>query len=217
MDNFMDGIREDFAKQAEQQNKEVYAWESKIDELYRLADKNLKLGEKYTDSIIENDKTLDKWKISNLNTILGEVYYDNDSIDLALNRFFKSQELTFDSPRNKANKAGCYIKKGNFEKAMTLLEQASEVNSDFKWYIGNLYEIQGKPEKAILEYNYVYVQDTIVYANYNQRIQELRNNPDQLMTELHYKDRRKRTLILLKGAGSDANATEIGGFELEKK
>lgn len=217
MDNFVNDIREDFSKQAEKQNKEVYAWEDKIEKLYELSDRNLQDGVNYADSLIENDQTLDKWKISNLHTIIGEIYYDNDSISLALERFYINETLTFDSPRNKGNKAGCYIKQDNLDKAMTLLEQAAEVNYDFKWYIGNLFEIQGEPEKAILEYQYVYQRDTAVYSYYNERIQELKNNPDQLMTELYYKDRRKRTLLLLKGIDSEKGGTAIGKFEIEKK
>ena len=217
MNDFMDDIREDFAKQAEQQNREVYAWEAKIDELYKRADQNLNGGVRYADSLIENDKSLDKWKISNLHTIVGEIYYDNDSIDRALERFLIDESLTFDSPKNKANKAGCYVKQGDLGKAMTLLQQAAETNYDFKWYIGNLYEIRGEREKAILEYDYVYQRDTIVYAYHNERIHELENNPDQLLTELYYKDRRKRTLFLLEGVDTNATDTEIGGFEIEKK
>ena len=213
----MDDIREDFAKQADEQNKNIYAWEDKIEILYNRADMNLQNGIEYADSLIENDKSLDKWKITNLHTIVGELYYDNDSIVKALDRFHLNEILTFDSPRNKANKAGCYIKLGDFEKAMTLLKQASETNYDFKWYIGNLFEILGEPDKAILEYDYVYRRDTVVYSYYNQRIQELRNNPDQLLTELKYKDRRKRTLILLKGVDSNASETAIGKIELEKR
>lgn len=213
----MDDIKEDFAKQAEEQNKEIYVWETKIEELYKRADSNLSVGVNYADSLIENDQTLDKWKVSNLHTIVGEIYYENDSIDRALERFQINESLTFDSPRNKANKAGCYVKQGDLKKAMTLLQQAAETNHDFKWYIGNLYEIQGERDKAILEYDYVYQRDTVVYAFYNQRIEELANNPDQLLTELHYKDRRKGTLLLLKGVDNNATNTEIGGFEIEKK
>ena len=138
----MDDIQEDFTKQAEQQNKEVYAWEEKIERLYKRSDNNLQDGINYDDSLIKNDETLDKWKISNLHTIIGEIYYDFDSIDFALNRFRKTELLTFDSPRNKANKAGCYVKMNEYDKAMYLLEQAAEINYDFKWYIGNLYEIK---------------------------------------------------------------------------
>jgi len=217
MNNFMDDIREDFAEQAEEQNKEVYAWEAKIEELYKRADSSLSSGVNYADSLIENDESLDKWKISNLHTIVGEIYYDTDNIDLALERFQENEALTFDSPRNKANKAGCYIKLGDYDRAMMLLEEAAKVNHDFKWYIGNLYEIQGEREKAKQEYQYVYQRDTVVYAYYNQRIQELNNNPDQILTELYYKDRRKRILLLLKGVDSDTNRTAIGRFEIEKK
>lgn len=213
----MDDIRKDFAEQAEEQNKEVYAWEAKIEELYKRADSNLSFGINYADSLIENDKSLDKWKISNLHAIVGEIYYGTDNIDLALERFQENEALTFDSPRNKANKAGCYVKKGDYDKAIKLLEEAAEVNYDFKWYIGNLYEIQGEPEKAKEEYKYVYQLDTVVYAYCNQRIQELNKNPTQLLTELHYKDRRKRALILLKGVDSDTSETAIGRFEIERK
>ena len=213
----MDGTREDFAKHAEKQNKEIYAWEEKIEEFYRRSDNRLQDGVDYADSIITNDYTLDKWKISELHTIVGETYYDNDSIDLALERFYLDERMTFDSPRNKANKAGCYVKQGDLEKAMSLLKEAAETNHDFKWYIGNLYEIQGEPQKAILEYDYVYQRDTIVYAYYNQRIIELRTNPDLLFTNLFYKDRRKRTLLLLREVDTDADDTEIGGFEIENK
>ncbi|QQS51070.1 MAG: hypothetical protein IPM71_16140 [Bacteroidota bacterium] len=217
MNDFMDDVKEDFAKQAEQQNKEVYAWEAKIEELYKRTDSNLSFGVNYADSLIENDKSLDEWKVSNLHTIIGEIYYDNDKIDLALERFKTTESLTFDSPRNMANKAGCYVKQRDYDKAMTLLKAAAELNHDFRWYIGNLYEIQGEPEKAKLEYQYFYQKDTAVYAYYNQRIQELNNNPDRLLTELRYKDRRKRTLLLLKGVDSDTNETAIRRLENEKK
>ncbi len=203
LDNSMERIREDFAKEAEIYNKEIYTWEEKIEEMYGRADKNLQAGIEYADSIMNYDKSLDKLKISELLTLTGEIYYDNDSISLALERFDFNERLTSDTPRNKANKAGCYIKQGELEKAMSLLNEASEINYDFKWYIGNLYEIQGEPKMAILEYEHLYRRDTIVYAYCNQRIQELKANPDQLMTTLYFKDRRKRTFLLLKGVGEN--------------
>jgi tetratricopeptide (TPR) repeat protein len=199
--SFTDDIRKDFAEHAQKQNEEVYDWESKIQELYKRADSLLIAGVNYGDSLIQYDKSLDKWEVSNIHTIIGEIYFDNDSIKPALRRFKIVETLTHDSPRNKANKAGCYIKLGYFKKAMSLLKQAAEDNHDFKWYVGNLYEIKGFPDSAILEYNYVYKRDTIVYAYFKQRILELKENPDSLLTELHYKDRRKRTYILLHGVG----------------
>jgi len=215
--NFIEQIRDDFVKQAEEHNKKVNARERKIKEIYNRADRNLIEGVNYADSILKNDKSLDKGEVWEINTIVGEIYYDNDSIDLALERFNKEEYLAFRSPRNQANKAGCYVKKGNFKKAMELLEQAADLNKDFKWYIGNLYEIKGEPENAIKEYSYVYQRDTTVYAYYNKRIQEIKNNPDQLMSDLEYKDRRKRNLLLLNAVDSSANELEIGGIEIKNK
>ncbi len=215
--NLVNDIREDFAKQAEEHNKRIYSWDEKRETLYNRADNDLQQGVKYADSLIENDKSLDDWKKSNLHSIVGELYYDNDSITQALDRFYQHQILTFDSPRNMANKAGCYVKMGDLDKAMTLLERASKTNHDFKWYLGNLYEIKGEIENAISEYAYVYQRDTSVYAYYNQRIQELRSNPEQTMTELYYKDRRKRTLILLEGVSSNDSDRAIGKVKLENR
>jgi tetratricopeptide (TPR) repeat protein len=212
----MDDIRENFKKQAEQRNKEVRAWEEKIEIVYNRADQNLQNGVNYADSLIQFDNRLDKWRKSDLHTIVGELYYDHDSIDLALIRFYRDQALTLDSPRNKGNKAGCYVKLGDFKKAMTLLEEAAETNSDFKWYIGNLYEIKGEPEKAISEYQFLYERDTLIYSYCKQRIKELKTNPGELMHELYYKDRRKRTVLLLQGIDSDTSDSTIGTLKIEK-
>lgn len=217
MDNFINGVRQDFSKRAEQQNKEIYAWEEIIETLYYKADKNLIKGVEYADSIIKNKKNIDSHKVSNLHTIVGELYYDNDSITLALNRFRQINSISFDSPRNLTNRAACFVKQGDLEKAMELLVLASNMNKDYKWYIGNLYEIKGEIEKAIIEYDFVYQRDKVVYANYNKRIEELKKNPNELMTSLHFKDRRKRTLILLKGVDTEASHTQIGEFEIETK
>jgi hypothetical protein len=45
----------------------------------------------------------------------------------------------------------------------------------------------------------------------------LKNNPDKLLNELNYKDRRKRNLLIFKGVDSDSSGTAIGRFEIEKK
>ena len=217
LNNFMDDIREDFAQKAAEENEKTYAFEEKIRILYNRADENLQNGISYADSLIGNDKSLDEWNISELYNIIGELYYDNDSIVRALERFNLSQKYNNDSPDIKANIAGCYIKNGDYDMAMTLLEQASYPNYDYKWYIGNLYEIKREPEKAILVYDSIYHQDTVVYAYYKKRIQELRKHPNKLMNELYYKDRRKRTVMFINGGNSDASGTEIGKFELQER
>jgi tetratricopeptide (TPR) repeat protein len=211
----IDDIREKFELQAEEQNKKLYEWDKKIEELYNRADQEFEYGIQYADSLLEFDKSLDKWKVSKLHEIAGELYYDNEMINLALERFKLYENISFDSPGNKANKAGCYIKKGDLEKAMELLIEAADFNHEFKWHIGNLFEIQGEREKAIEQYKYLYLRDTIIYAYCNERIIEITEKAHYNMQELIYRNRRRRTLFLLKGVDSSAAPTAFGRFELD--
>ncbi|HEX8516357.1 MAG TPA: hypothetical protein VF868_09175 [Bacteroidia bacterium] len=213
----MTDVRKDFAIKAEEFNKQALTWENKIDVLYTRADFDLKDGVYFADSLIENDKSLDKWQTGELHTIVGELYYDNNSIKSALQRFTKDEKLTFDSPRNKANKAGCYIKLGNESKAKLFLDQAAETNYDFHWYIGNLYEIQKQTKLAIESYDFLYKKDSAIYSYCNKRIQELKQPNPKLFTELLYKDRRQKTILLLQPADSTVTPTTIGGFKIEKQ
>ena len=198
--NFIKAVRKEFATDAEKQNKEVFNWNTKIELLYKRSDKNMQDGIDYADSLIKHDKTIDKWKISELHNYVGEIYYDNNLIDKALKRFELVESLTFDSPRTQTNKAGCYIKLGDYEKAMTFLEQASETNYDYKWYVGNFYEIQKNLKKAISQYESLYKQDTVTYSYCKKRILEISKEGKPLLTELYFKDRRKRPYLILEKA-----------------
>ena len=82
----------------EESNTRIDRKEAVISNFYRLVDLNLKVGTEYMDSIIlyggfgANDRMVFHW-------IVGEVFYDVDSIDLALARFDTS---SMESPRNLA-------------------------------------------------------------------------------------------------------------------
>jgi tetratricopeptide (TPR) repeat protein len=147
---------------------------------------------------------------------VGETYYDYGQYDLALERFYATQALIRDNPRNKANKAGCYAKKKEYSKALTLLQEASAFNYDFNWYVGNLHEMKGDKELAVERYNYLYQKDTTVYSYCNERIQEIAQNAE-LFTELQFRNRRRRTLIILEGVNENSEDTEIGEMRLEIK
>ena len=133
---------------------------------------------------------------ADVHTVIGEILLDNDSIDLAFERFKKTQLLTSDTPRNKANKAAYYVKKGYLNKAMNLLREAESVNYDFKWLIGNLYEIQGNREKAIIEYQSLFQMGEGIYEYCKDRISELKNPETKLFTDLQFQNRRDRVFIL---------------------
>ena len=123
--------------------------------------------------------------------------------------------LTFDSPRNKANKAGCYLRLNDSQTAELLVKEASDINYDFNWYLGNLYEALNRRNEAIERYAFLHQKDIAIYAYCNSRIRELEAG-GSLFTGLIYKDRRKKVLIRAKGVGPESNTT-IGEFELEEK
>jgi len=212
----MGDLKHDFAKMAEKQNKEIELKESRIVEFYRKADIDLLEGVSFIDSIIEIDKSLDKWDISNFHSIVGETLYDYDSIEHALKRFEFAESISFSSPRSKANRAGCYVKMGDYNTALKLLNQALSVNVDFKWYLGNLYEVMNDKGRAIEQYSELYQEDVTVYKYCEDRIMEIEESSSKLLTELKYKDRRKRKYLLLKPTDPNSKNLDIGEFEFKE-
>lgn len=192
---FSDEIRENFNEQAEDWNEKTNEWEKQISTIYAISDVDLKKAILYSDSIIKGS-SLDNHMKADVHTVIGEILLDNDSIDLAFERFKKTQLLTSDTPRNKANKAAYYVKKGYLNKAMNLLREAESVNYDFKWLIGNLYEIQGNREKAIIEYQSLFQMGEGIYEYCKDRISELKNPETKLFTDLQFQNRRDRVFIL---------------------
>lgn len=213
----LNNIREDYAKMADDQNLQIQYRENRISEFYERVNSNLLEGVAYIDSILENDITIDNWEKSYLNTIVGETLFDNDSIKSALMRFEVAELLTFSSPRSKANKAGCYVKMGDFNRAMDLLTRASEINSDYKWYIGNLYEVMNNRKNAIKEYHELYEKHRTVYSYCLDRINEIEKNNSKLLSELVYRDRGKRTYLLLKPSEPNSSNLNIGRLDIMKK
>lgn len=173
-------------------------------------------GVSYADSLIYNDSTMSYRKIAELNTIVGETFYDNGHGELALERFYVSQSLIRDNPRNKANKAGCHAMKGEYEIAITLLQEAAAINYDFNWLLGNLYEMMGNKELAIEHYNFLYQKNSEFYSYCNDRIQEITQN-SELYTELQFQNRRRRLLIITEGVDENSKELQIGKMQLEIK
>ena len=92
--------------------------------------------------------------------------------------------------------AGVYIKLKQFDNAFKDLTNAAEVNQGYNWNIRNYYEIIGRKDSAILSYQKLYHQDTVVYKKCLDRIIELEKGKPKLFKELIYEDRER--LVLLK-------------------
>ena len=93
MNDFVKNVREDFSKQAKEANEQTFIWESKIDKIYFLSEKKYDLGISYIDSLLKYDNSIDSFKITELQIIAGEILYDNNQIEKALERFDLSENL----------------------------------------------------------------------------------------------------------------------------
>ncbi|WP_299432571.1 hypothetical protein [uncultured Aquimarina sp.] len=189
-------------------NKNALLLHSKIKQIYQQSDKNVFEAVEYADSLIQNDEFLSKQnKITNIQAIIGEILYDNNQIDLALERFLLVKKNHPRHLRNDANIAGCYIKKKKYKEALELLTNASKINKEYKWLIGNYYEIIKNKPNAIIMYKELYDSDNKTYFYCKKRIKALQNPETKMYKELIYLKRRERTIML---------RNSLGGFEVKK-
>ncbi len=183
-------------------NKNTLLLHSRIKQISKISDKDVFEAVIYADSLIQNDDFLSKQdKIMDIQTIIGEILYDYNQIDLALERFLLVKKNQYGSLRNDTNIAGCYIKKKEYKKALELLNNASSINKSFKWLIGNYYEVIKSKPNAIIAYKELYDSDNKNYYYCYQRIKELNDPNTKLYTELKYLKRRERTILLINNSG----------------
>lgn len=190
-------VKDEFSKQADSQNEKLLSWEQTISNINNLADSNQRLAINHIDSLIQFNTTLTGEKLSDLHFIKGEIYYNNDNFEKAIGEFsVAAQNLHFESPKILAAKAGAYIKLKKFDTAFNELNQAAEINYDYYWNIGNYYEIVRQKDSAINNYQRLYKRDTNIYKYCGDRIAELKKNKATFLTELVYKDRERKVLLM---------------------
>lgn len=198
-DQMMKELREDFAKDAEINNAKILAWENLRDSIYKISETNAPLAFSTIDKLIAKDTSLDVYNISELHFIKGDIYYRIDSLQKAVVEFTASgQTYQTENPKNLAARAGAYIKLKNFKAAYSDLKKASAFNYDYDWYLGNYYEIIDNRDSAIILYNRLYLEDTVIYRYCKERITELKKSKPVPLKELIYRDR-KRVIIYMKG------------------
>ena len=195
----MNEIQEDLAKEAEISNVRILAWENLVNSIYKTADTNLIAGFLIIDSLIFNDTSLDKHKISDLHFIKGDIYFRIDSLEESVAEFtISGEKYNMRAPKVLAARAAAYIKLKQYDCAYADLREAAKINYDYFWNIGNYYEVISNKDSAISYYTRLYNQDTIIYGFCQDRIKELMNPKTKLLTELIYRDR-DRMVFLMKG------------------
>ncbi|MEJ7736120.1 MAG: hypothetical protein WKF97_01735 [Chitinophagaceae bacterium] len=190
-------IRQDFSKQAETDNAKILAWEKVIDSIYKLAETDKLLSIRAINDIMVSDTNLNSGNLFDLYFIRGDLYYQIDSLQRALQDFSAFDEgQNYSSPKMLAARAGVYIKLKQFDNAFKDLTSAAEVNHGYNWNVGNYYEIIGRKDSAILSYQKLYHLDTVVYKKCLDRIMELEKDKPKLFKELIYDDRERMVLLM---------------------
>jgi len=133
--------------------------------------------------------------VSDLYFLQGNIYYRIDSFPMAVISYSKADPRG-DGPKYLAARAGAYLKEKMPDSALADLVNASRMNFDYKWNIGNYYEIVGEKDSAIANYSWLYHQNSLVYKYCNERIHELEAKHSRHLTELIYHDRDRMVVLI---------------------
>lgn len=166
-------------------------WEGTLNNIHKLAETSPLRAIDSINSILLKDTTLDSGSIFDLNFMKGDMYYNIDSFQKALS-VFSSSGLS--SPKIFAARAGAYVKLKQFDNAQKDLIKAAEMNYDYNWNVGNLYEILGQQDSALFVYNKLYQRDSVIYIQCKKRIDELKGVKPKLMKELIFRDRERKVI-----------------------
>jgi len=193
----MKEVREDFAKGAQISNTKVLAWESLVDSLYNMADTNQMAAFQAINNLMSNDTSLDRYDISDLHFIMGDIYYHIDSCQKSISEFtMAEQDINFDAPKILAARAGAYLKLKQYDNAFDDLNNAADINYDYLWNIGNYFEIRGERDSAIFYYRKLYNEDTTYYKFCLERADSLKKGEIKTLTKLIYRDRKRVVLLM---------------------
>lgn len=189
----LDDLRQDFSSKAQKSNERALLWEATINNIYELAELFPLNAVDSINNLLLNDTTLNSGKRFDLNFVKGDIYYNIDSLQNALS-VFSSSDLSF--PKILAARAGVYVKLKQFDNAQKDLMKAAEMNYEYNWNIGNLYEILGQPDSAVLVYHKLYERDSVIYFQCKNRIVELRSDSPNLLKELSFRDRERKVILM---------------------
>jgi tetratricopeptide (TPR) repeat protein len=182
--NILNDAREEYQKIAQQSNAKIIKWQIKEERLILLGEISLDSAISYRDSLMNKDKSLSTFEKSILDCIMGEILIQYEQFSSALDYFVKAETNNNNSPRIRRNKAICYVKLGYIDEAFDEINNAINQNTDYYWYLGNLFEVIGNKEKAIEQYIYLYNSNPDYYTYCKERADYLKNDDAILLNEI---------------------------------
>ncbi len=188
----LDNTRENLKQEGKKINAKNREWDSLINNIYEVSKQNQILAYKKIDGIISNNPQLEEFDIQDLHFVKGDILYKNDSLNEAVKEFTKSG-INF--PKSLGARAGAFLKLKEYEKCLSDLNKAAEINDEYLWYIGNYYESINKKDSAVFFYKKLLNNDKVIYKYCGDRIKELENKKTKLYTELKFIDNQKMTIV----------------------
>jgi tetratricopeptide (TPR) repeat protein len=182
-------LNETIDKLYKESDEKVERRERILTQFYTRIDENVEDGVYYIDSILMYGDQLSSDDVWLIKSIKGEALYDNDSFRRALNCF---NEINSGGARNLVNKASCLAKLKYYDSALLLLDTGILTFSQYKWYVGNIYESMNQPDIATEYYRVAYESDSSEYRYCLDRIKELEDPKTTLFDGVQFRDRRKR-------------------------
>lgn len=190
------GIRkayEDAKPERERENAAAVSWARTYDSLHRLAYTDPQDVLQYVHILTDSNKL---WAAHRDDLLLlkGQIYCQLDSFRKVVDMVSEVRYLT--NLRLMELRAEAYLKLKRYDSAYADLDSAASINHDFKWNIGNYYEVLHQKDSAVSNYQWLYQQDSLTYRYCKERLDELSKKRPHFLTQLVDKDT-VRAMILM--------------------
>lgn len=179
-------LKKSMNNQVKADNLKIEKFERLIDSLYFISD-SLYFPTIYAiDSIIKYDQLVDKFVLSDFNTLKGDIHYEHNNFRQAIVEYSKLGGLYRKvPPRRLIYRAASYIKLNKVDSAYLDLRNSLD-NKTNLWYLANFFETNSNKDSAIYYYKQLYTYDSTAYNVCNKRIIELSKQKPKYYSELHF-------------------------------
>lgn len=173
-------------------NRETKEWNEQINKLYSLDKESNYKSMRTIDSLVSIFSKSSK-KLTDLYYVKANLQYLNNNYEDALNSVNTSIKINkYENPKQLSLKGACLAMKGKFKDAEKYFITASSMNYDFKWELGNFYELQKNKLYAKTTYQNLLKEDSIIYRKCKLRIIELDKSTPNYLNKIKIKTEENR-------------------------